>query len=135
MLTLLLAAALIAPPPPAHADAQLRAVEHAWIAAAIHRDRSTLDHLLAPDFVDISYGGQRRTTAEVLRAQAAPPGSQQTLSDLRVRVYGATGIVTGVNTVTIKDQAPVRVHFTDVFVRAKDGWQAVSAQETVEASH
>lgn len=136
MLTLLIAAALLrpAPPRPVTAEAQLRAVEHAWIAAAVQRDRATLDRLLAADFVDISYRGQRRTKADVLRAQAAPPGSRQTVSDLQVRVYGDTGIVTGVNTVTITKRAPVRVRFTDVFVRTKDGWRAVSAQETIERS-
>jgi ketosteroid isomerase-like protein len=134
MLTFLIAAALLlpVPPRPVAAEAQLRAVEHAWITAAIQHDRSMLDRLLAADFVDISYRGERRTKADVLHAQAAPSGSRQILSDLQVRVYGETGIVTGVNTVTMTKRAPVRVRFTDVFVRTKDGWRAVSAQETIE---
>jgi ketosteroid isomerase-like protein len=137
MMPLLIAAALLAAPPPrpAAADARLRAVEHEWITAAVHRDRATLDRLLADNFIDISYRGQRRTKADVLDAQAAPPGSRQTLSDLQVRVYGETGIVTGVNTVSIGKQAPVRIRFTDVFVRAGNGWRAVSAQETIERAH
>ena len=53
---------------------------------------------------------------------------------MRVRVWGAAGVVTGVNTVTARDGSfAVRVRFTDVFVRRGDVWKAVSAQETLIA--
>lgn len=133
MLPILILVALLAPPRPVSAADQLQALERTWLAAAVHHDRATLDRLLADDFIDISYRGERRTKADALQAPAAPPGSRQSLSNLDVRLYGTTGIVTGVNTVTIAGREPARIRFTDVFVRMRDGWRAVSAQETLEA--
>jgi len=50
-----------------------------------------------------------------------------------VRVFGDTAIATGINTVHSKTKGwTVEVAFTDVFVRARGQWRAVSAQETLQ---
>jgi ketosteroid isomerase-like protein len=68
-------------------------------------------------------------------AMAAPVKSSQTLSDLKVRVHGDMGVVTGVNTAEAADKSfTVKVRFTDVFVKDKGVWRALSAQETIEKS-
>lgn len=109
--------------------------EHRWIDALLHKDVRTLDGLLAGDFLDSAYNGNLYTKKEILArlAQGGPTYPSLGLEETRVRVYGTTGIVTGVNVVQT-DGGPVRVRFTDVFRREDCDWQAVSAQETLVAA-
>ena len=118
---------------PAAADdsQQLLDLEHRWLSAAMQRDLPTLRGILAEDFVDVSYKGTLRSKADHLQATLAPSKSKQTLDELKVRFYGDTGIVTGLNVVVTADGSTTyRIRFTDVFVKRGGRWQAVSAQET-----
>lgn len=113
------------------AAAELRALEQVWLRATENRDTAVLDRILAKDFLHVAYDGRVLSKADALRAPVAPSGARQALSQLSVRLYGETGIVTGLNTVTTRDGAvEVRLRFTDVFVRIHGSWQVVSAQET-----
>jgi ketosteroid isomerase-like protein len=124
--------------PVRHPDALLR-VEQRWVEALARRDDAAVASILADDFLDSTYKGELRNRDEALaglRSGARADASQQ-LSELRARVYGDAGVVTGINTVTARDGSfSVRVRFTDVFVLRGDRWLAVSAQETlVEGAH
>jgi ketosteroid isomerase-like protein len=116
-------------------DALIR-VEQSWVEALERRDAAAVGAILADDFVDITYRGERRNRRQALEGLASPSRAETTqrLSDLDVRLYGSVGIVTGVNTVTGRGpDFTVRVRFTDVFVRRSGVWKAVSAHETLEA--
>ncbi len=137
VLAVLLVALLLFAPARASArpDAatQLRRLEQVWLRAEMGHDRTTLDRLLAKDFVHITWQGRVLTKADTLAAPIAPAQAVQTLSQLRVRIYGNTGIVTGLNTVTMQNgQMRTGLRFTDVFIRRDGLWRAVSAQETAE---
>jgi ketosteroid isomerase-like protein len=111
-------------------------VEQSWVEALERRDAEAVGAILAEDFVDTSYRGERHNRRQALEGLASPSRADTTqrLSDLDVRLYGSVGIVTGVNTVTGRNpDFTVRVRFTDVFVRRNGVWKAVSAQETLEA--
>jgi ketosteroid isomerase-like protein len=130
---LVLPLALLVPAQRHAKEAPFLKLEHEWLVAARHRDREVLERILSDDFVDIAYSGAVRTKANALAAPVAPAGTTQTLDQMKVRVYGDTAIVTGRNTVAARDgtrRAVVR--FTDVFVRQRGIWRAVSAQETLE---
>ena len=131
-------AALGAGPKPASRDgADLLRVEERWVEALERRDAPAVDAILADDFLDATYRGALRTKSEALAALHSPDRADaaQQLSELRARVYGAAGVVTGINTVTARDGSfSVRVRFTDVFVRRDGRWRAVSAQETLVES-
>lgn len=108
-------------------------LEQRWLTAAQARDQAALAAILTDDFTDISWQGRVRGKADVLAAPATPRKTRQSLSELKVRVRGDVGIVTGLNTAEATDGSfRARVRFTDIFVREKDGWRAWSAQETVE---
>lgn len=112
---------------------QLLDLEQRWLTAAMQRDTATLQQILADDFVDVTYQGGLRDKADHLHSSLAPGKTRQTLEGLRVRFYGDTGIVTGQNSIVATDGSfTARIRFTDVFVRRGGGWQAVSAQETLE---
>ncbi len=122
------------PAPAETGDAQqLLTLEQRWLTAAMQRDTKTLKDILADDFVDVTYQGGLRDKADHLKSSLAPNKTKQTLEELKVRVYGDTGIVTGQNTIVADDGSfTARVRFTDVFVRQQGMWRAVSAQETLE---
>ena len=120
--------------PATSSDAQqLLDLEQRWLTAAMQRDTATLSQILADDFVDVTYKGALSDKAAHLKSSLAPNDTQQTLDELKMRIFGDTGIVTGQNTITAKDHSfTARVRFTDVFVQRAGRWQAVSAQETLE---
>ena len=116
-------------------EKQLLDLEQRWLVAGEQRDIPVLKEILADDFVDVSYQGRLRNKADHLAATLAPSKSRQTLEELKVRFYGDTGIVNGLDvTVTQDGSATYKVRFTDVFVKRAGRWQAVSAQETLEKS-
>lgn len=127
------ASAFAAQAPNVESDrAQIVALEQRWLAAIRNGDRYALENILANGFIDINVNGQMRDRDEVIAHSAAPPDSTQTITRLKVRVYGDTAIANGINTVHSKTQGwTVEVAFTDVFVRERGVWRAVSAQETL----
>lgn len=110
-------------------------LEHRWVEASQAHDTSALDRLLDDGFVDTTFRGGVRTKRDVLDGPpAGGPYRSIRLDELRVRRYGGTAIVTGVNVLQGPAAGDVaRVRFTDVFVERRGGWRAVSAQETLEA--
>lgn len=132
LLLALLAAPVLSAAPAGKQDGPIAKLEHTWIAAIRHHDTAALARILADDFIDINVHGQTRDKAAAMAASAAPPGTTQTLHDLKVRRYGDSAVANGINVVhsTAKGWT-VRVAFTDVFVRRHGTWQAVSAQETL----
>lgn len=112
---------------------QLLELEQRWLVAGERRDIPALQKILADDFVDVSYQGKLRSKADHLATTLAPGKSRQTLEELKVRLYGDTGIVNGLDQVVTADgSATYEIRFTDVFVKRDGRWQAVSAQETLE---
>ncbi len=117
-------------------EKQLQDLEQQWLDTSLKQDHAGLDAILMDDFEDVSWQGELRSKSEIMAiAMAAPVTSTQTLSDLKVRVHGDLGVVTGVNTAEAADKSfSVKVRFTDVFVKDKGRWRALSAQETIEKS-
>jgi ketosteroid isomerase-like protein len=131
LLALSLTACLSLPAAAATGDEQrLLTLEQRWLAAGVQRDIPALKEILADDFVDVTYKGTLRDKADHLQTSLAPDKSKQTLQELKVRLYGDTGIVNGVDVDVTPDGTTYRIRFTDVFVRRAGRWQAVSAQET-----
>jgi ketosteroid isomerase-like protein len=114
-------------------EQQLLALEQRWLTAGMERDIPALREILADDFLDVSYQGKLRNKADHLSSTLAPSKSTQTLQELKVRLYGDTGIVTGLDKIVSADGTKTyEVRFTDVFVKRAGRWQAVSGQETLE---
>lgn len=128
------ALAYAAMPPPSTIQTLTR-LEPEWAAMDAPGHVQFLRTLLAANFVDVSFKVRLRTKQETLASATTSSLDSQTLSDLRVRQFGNTAVVTGLNTVIGKQHAWLaRLRFTDVFVRRVGAWRAVSAQETLESS-
>jgi ketosteroid isomerase-like protein len=118
---------------PQSTEQQLVQLENDWLKAISEHDTASLDSILAEDFLDTTYTGELRTKRDAISRATAGNNAidSQRLSDVRVRFYGNTAIVTGLNTVIAKAFGEAKVRFTDVFVKNGNHWQAVSAQETL----
>jgi len=133
LLALPLAACASAQP---RSSAELLRIEHRWVQALQEHDTDFLSALLADGFLDSTFRGGTRTREDVLTSPRVEPRYHSIrLDDLKVRFFGQTAIVTGVNVLESVDDpaSQVQIRFTDVFVQQAGRWRAVAAQETVRA--
>lgn len=133
MLLLTALAATSCPTEP-RTPAGLRQAEARWVAALEARDATALACRLAPDFADTNWQGRIVSRDAMLARLPHRPASDLRLTEIAVRIEGATGIVRGLNTQVAPDGRVVGcVRFTDIFVWRAGRWQAIAAQETVAA--
>lgn len=104
--------------------------------AAMRRDASFTERTLADDYLGIGPLGQVTTKSETVTARKSAQLRYDSidLSDLVVRLYGNTAIVTGRADVKGKDlgedfSGPYR--YTRVWVKRNGQWQTASYQATV----
>ncbi len=105
-------------------------VEQEWLGA---KDASTLERILAPDYVHVIPGAGFITREQQIawfKSHPVPPGVERRFEDLHERIYGDVGIVDGVVVQTTPEGAkPHRTLFTDVFVYQDGRWRAVNSEE------
>ena len=123
---------------PSEDTSKIEALERAWSAAFLRHDTATLAGILADDYVGIDGRGVVTDKPdEIEEAKApvsdAPPSTYvilgEELSDVRVRLYGNTAILTAINTARIEDQGEVtavRYRRTTVYVKRGGRWQCVT---------
>jgi hypothetical protein len=119
---------------PAHAQSdssRIVQLEHDWLVA---RDTVTLDRILDSTFVHVTPQGvflDKREHVTWMASHWPPADRVARFERLDVRIYGSTAIATGIVSARIGSATPRRTAFTDVFIERRDGWKAVSAEETV----
>jgi hypothetical protein len=119
------------------ADARLAILqlEDRWKAAQRNTDTSAFSRLLAPDFTFIGTSGSLRDRAGYAGSRAGswiPQGTTFTVTDLHIRIYGATAVVTGREN-TSGPRFTGSTRFTHVWVRRQGEWRMVAAQRTAIA--
>ncbi len=122
--------AAVAPPPTAEAlTAELIALEHEWAKAHLNRDRKTLDRIEADDWSYTDHEGNVVPKAQALpSADSGPttPTSEFVMSDLQVRLFGDTAIVTRrqqeVALRATREAGPA-VQITDLWRRHENTWR------------
>jgi hypothetical protein len=110
-------------------------MEHDWSRADTEKDAATLDRILADDWIGIDFEGTVLTKPQALRDINSGSASLEStvLSDMKVRIYGNTAIVTGTDTEKSEyhgRDSSGKYLWTDVFVFRNGRWQAVSSQST-----
>ena len=112
-------------------------MEREWNEALRTRDVAWFERNLAGDVTDISSGnGALHTKTEDIEALKADKTVYESLelSDLRARVEGNAGVVTGVNRIKGRDEQgqpfDVRLSFTDTYVKRGGRWQVWASQHT-----
>lgn len=139
-LALLLAAALWVSlgQPDASVQDQILALEQARNDAIIHGDASTLDRLTSDDYTFINLRGAIQSKSDIVRgfASGAYHYSSRQISELRVRVYGDTAVVTGRSTQQGSEDGRDNsgdYRFTRVYAKQRDHWVTVAYQATLVA--
>lgn len=113
-------------------EAEVLAVEHAWMQAYLDNDVSALDSILASDYTLTDGAGGVTTKADDLRNARTHRVQFDAYdnSDVRVRVWGDTAVVTGKS--MVRGNAAGRpfaqdIAFTDTLARIDGRWRAVAA--------
>ena len=118
-------------------DQILVAMEREWNEALKTHDAAWFEKNLAADFTDISSGngalsGKAEDIANLKTDRTVYDSLE--LSNLRARIEGTAGVVTGVNHIKGHDEQgqtfDVRLSFTDTYIKRHGRWQAWASQHT-----
>jgi ketosteroid isomerase-like protein len=117
------------------AEKELIKVENDWSKAYMKHDSKASQLFYATEYLGTDPTGKTYNKAESIQADASPNTAvtSAVLSDLKVHVYGQTGVVTGVNAIQgTSDGKDIggEYRFTDVFVKRDGRWQCVASQST-----
>jgi ketosteroid isomerase-like protein len=110
---------------------EIEALEMQWRDAVVGNDVSKMDHLLADDYIGISANGTVATKTQELAQRRAGTVRIQSLdlSDLKVRVYGDTAVVTSRAELTgVNGQSDIsgNYRYTRVYNKRLGQWKIVS---------
>ena len=115
---------------------EILALEKERNQAIVSGDAATLERLTSEDYTFITLRGELRTKKEIV--QGFKSGSfhydSRDISDLNVRVYGDTAVVTGRSTQKGKENGKDysgAYWFTRVYVKQNGRWQTVALQTTL----
>jgi len=112
-------------------------LERARNEAILRGDAATLARMTSDDYSFITIRGELRTKPEIVKgfASGAFKYDARQISDLKVRIYGTTAIVTGrasqKGVENAKDYSGA-YRFTRVYVKQHGAWQTVALQTTLE---
>ena len=117
---------------------KILALEEERNQAILHGDVAALDRMTSDDYTFITLRGELRTKVEILRDFKAGKikYDSRTISDLKVRIYGNSAVVTGraiqKGMENGKDYSG-DYWFTRVYVRRDGRWRTVALQTTLIA--
>lgn len=129
--------AIPAPPLPfTHRDSatshkEIEGLEQDWRRAQLTANVTEIDHLLADDYLGVTANGTLETKADLLamRRSGTTKFSQLDLTDLKVRVYGDTAVVTSraeVSGTNGGTDISGLYRYTRVYNRRNGQWRIVS---------
>ena len=117
-------------------ERDIKSLEEARNQAVLHGDVATLDRMTSDDYTFITLRGELRTKSDILKGFAS--GSfhydSRQVSDLKVRVYGDTAIVTGRSVQKGMENGKDYsgdYRSTRVYVRENGHWLTVALQTTL----
>jgi ketosteroid isomerase-like protein len=117
-------------------EREIESLEEARNQAVLHRDVTALDRMTSDDYTFITLKGELRTKADILKGFASGSFHYESrqISDLKVRVYGDTAVVTGRSVQKGMENGKDYsgdYRFTRVYVKERGRWVTVALQTTV----
>ncbi len=114
---------------------QIKKLEQGWAQATIKGGVAAVDQYEADDIVSTDPSGRVTDKAQDKKDLSSGDLKFQSieLSDLKIRVYGNTAVVTGAETLkaTYKGQdISGNYRYTDIWAKRNGKWQAVGSQAT-----
>lgn len=117
------------------AEEQIKSLEEERNRAILGGDAATLDRMTADDYTFITLRGELRSKVEIVKGfqSGAFKYESRTISELKVRVYSDTAIVTGRSTQKGEENGKDYsgdYRFTRVYVKDNGHWMTVALQAT-----
>jgi ketosteroid isomerase-like protein len=114
---------------------QIKSLEEERNRAILRGDAAALDRMTSDDYTFITLRGELRTKAEIVKGfqSGSFKYESRTISDLNIRLYGDTAIVTGRSTqkgVENGKDYSGDYRFTRVYVKENGRWLTVALQTT-----
>jgi ketosteroid isomerase-like protein len=113
----------------------IKKLETERAAAVVKGDTGLLDKMTSDDYTLVNMNGQISTKAQMIEGfkSGSSKLTQDDVTDMKVRVYGDTAVVTG--KVTVKGtmggkDATGSAMFTRVYVKKGGEWTSVALQQT-----
>ena len=126
----------LSPKPQTTVEREIVGLEEARNQAVLHGDVKALDRMTSDNYTFITLKGELRTKADILKGFASGSFHYESrqISDLKVRVYGDTAVVTGrsvQNGMENGKDYSGDYRFTRVYVKEKGHWVTVALQTTL----
>jgi uncharacterized protein (TIGR02246 family) len=117
-------------------EQEIRTLEDERNRAILKGDASALERMTADDYTFITLRGELRTKSEIVKGfqSGSFKYESRTISDLNIRVYGDTAVVTGRSTQKGSENGKDYsgdYRFTRVYVMQKGRWVTVALQTTL----
>jgi ketosteroid isomerase-like protein len=114
---------------------EIRTLENARNDAIVRGDAAALERMTSDDYTFITLRGELRTKAEIVKgfSTGAFKYASREISDLNIRIYGDTAVVTGRSTQKGAENGKDYsgdYRFTRVYVRHHKQWLTVALQAT-----
>lgn len=118
------------------AEQQIKSLEEERNRAIVRGDASVLDRMTADDYTFITLRGELRSKADIVKGFQSGSFRYQSrqISDLKIRVYGNSAIVTGRSTQKGSENGKDYsgdYRFTRVYVKQDGRWLTVALQATL----
>jgi ketosteroid isomerase-like protein len=126
---------LVAGSLPSKDEKAVLAAMEAWRQAMISRDKAGLETLYAPELSYFHSNGKLETKAQAIEAVVNGKNRFESieLTDIAVRLYGKTALVTGKIGMRINSDgkvSPLTLDVLHVWVKTSKGWQMVARHAT-----
>jgi ketosteroid isomerase-like protein len=126
---------LVAGSLPSKDEKAVLAAMEAWRQAVISRDKAGLETLYAPELSYFHSNGKQETKAQAIEAVVNGKDRFESieLTDIAVRLYGKTALVTSKIGMRINSDgkvSPLTLDVLHVWVRTSKGWQMVARHAT-----
>jgi len=110
----------------------VRAAAEGWTSSAIKQDAAGLRRYLADDLQYAHAGGQTQNKEEYMTAVTTGPARYEsfTFSDLKIRLYGKTAVLTGFCDVKMTGREVFRVRTLQVYTENGGQWKMAAHQST-----
>jgi len=110
----------------------VREAANGWTLAAVKQDAAGLRRYIAEDLQYAHAGGKTQTRDEYIAAVITGPAHYEsfTFSDVRVKLYGNVGVLTGFVDVKMAGQDAFRVRTLQVYTQNNGQWQMSAHQST-----
>ena len=114
---------------------EVAALNRRWMESYVRGDVGFLERYLAEDYSSTFPDGSvldKKGEIEALKSGAIAL-DEMTPSEIKVRLYGETAVITGRSRIRAKaggQEIAGEFRFTDIWVKRREGWSAVASQVT-----